>query len=95
MKLLWIIADAARLEDVQRTLREHGAPGWTVSPVLEGTGRTGMHRGDRVHPGALVNLYCVAEDSSAQVLFEAVVRARDAAEDLVTRLFLLPVERQA
>ena len=95
MKLLWIVADAARLEDVQRTLREHGASGWTVTPVIEGTGRTGMHRGDRVHPGALVSLFCVEEDTSAKVMFEAVVRARDAAEDPVTRLFLLPVERQA
>ena len=35
MRLLWIVADAARLEDVQQTLREQGAPGWTVAPVLE------------------------------------------------------------
>ena len=95
MKLLWIVADAARLGDVQRTLREHGAPGWTVSPVIEGSGRTGVHSADRVHPGGLVNLLCVADDAAASVLFDAVVRARDAAEDSVTRLFLLPVERQA
>ena len=95
MKLLWIVADAARLEDVQRTLRDQGAPGWTVAPVLEGTGRTGVHRADRVHPGGLVNVSCVAPDEAATALFEAVVRARDAAGDPVTRLFLLPVERQA
>ena len=95
MKLLWIVADAARLEDVKRTLREHAAPGWTVAPVIEGAGRTGVHRADRVHPGGLVNVFCVAEDAAARVLFEAVVRERDAAEDPVTRLFLLPVERQA
>jgi nitrogen regulatory protein PII len=95
MKLLWIVADAARLADVQRTLRDHGAPGWTVSPVLEGAGRTGVHRADRVHPGALVNVFSVAADEVAHGLFEAVLHARDAAEDPVTRLFLLPVERQA
>jgi nitrogen regulatory protein PII len=95
VKLLWIVADAARLREVQRTLREHGAPGWTVAPVIEGAGRTGVHSADRVHPGGLVNVMCVAEDPVASGLFEAVVRARDAAEDPVTRLFLLPVERQA
>lgn len=95
MRLLWIVADAARLEHVQRTLRTQGAPGWTVAPVLEGSGRTGVHRADRVHPGGLVNVFCVARDEAAHALFEAVLRERDAAGDLVTRLFLLPVERQA
>jgi nitrogen regulatory protein PII len=95
MKLLWVVADAARLEEVQRELREAGAPGWTVAPVLEGAGRTGVHRADRVHPGGLVNVFSVAEDAVAAALFEAVVRARDAAGDQVTRLFLLPVDRQA
>lgn len=95
MKLLWIVADATRLADVQQALRAHDAPGWTVAPVLEGAGRTGVHRADRVHPGALVNVFCVAEDAHAASLFEAVVHARDAAGDPVTRLFLLPVERQA
>ena len=94
MKLLWVVADVARLEAVQQVLRDGGASGWTVAPVLEGVGRTGVHSGDRVHPGGLVNLFCVAEDVSAATLFDAVVRSRDAAGDRVTRLFLLPVERQ-
>jgi len=95
MKLLWVVADAARLDEVQHALREAGAPGWTVAPVIEGSGRTGVHRADRVHPGGLVNVFSVAEDALAATLFEAVVRARDAAGDQVTRLFLLPVDRQA
>ena len=95
MKLLWIVADAGRLVDLKQTLRESGAPGWTISPVLEGAGRTGVHRADRVHPGALLNIFCVAEDGIATKLFEAVDRARQAAADPVTRLFLLPVDRQA
>ena len=95
MKLLWIVADAAHLAAFQRALDLAGAPGWTVSPVIEGAGRTGVRSADRVHPGALVNLLCVAEDSDGARLFDAVVKARDAAGDAVTRLFLLPVERQA
>jgi nitrogen regulatory protein PII len=95
MKLLWIVADAAHLAEFQRTLHLVGAPGWTVSPVIEGAGRTGVHSADRVHPGALVSLLCVAEDSDAIRLFDAVVAARQELGDAVTRLFLLPVERQA
>jgi hypothetical protein len=95
MKLLWIVADATHLAGFQRTLAEAGAPGWTVSPVIAGAGRTGVHSGDRVHPGALVNLLCVAENCDSARLFDAVLAARDAAGDAVTRLFLLPVERQA
>ena len=94
MKLLWIVADAARLAGVKQTLRAGNAPGWTISPVLEGAGRTGVHRADRVHPGALLNIFCVAEDDVATTLFEAVERSREANADPVTRLFLLPVERQ-
>ncbi len=95
MKLLWVVADAGRLEHFQQTLGAAGASGWTVSPVLEGSGRTGVHAGDRVHPGALVNLLCVADDALASRLFDEVHAARDAAGDSITRLFLLPVERQA
>lgn len=95
MKLLWIIADAARLDRVTDTLVREGAPGWTVAPVEEGMGRTGLHAGDRVHPGALAAVTVVAEDARAARLFDALVRDRDDAEDRVTRVFLLPVEREA
>lgn len=95
MKLLWVVADASRLEAMQYVLRDIGASGWTVSPVLEGAGLTGVHTADRIHPGALVNLFCVADDALASRLFEEVRSARDAAGDLITRLFLLPVEQQA
>ena len=95
MKLLWVVVDAGRLTGMQDVLRAAGASGWTVSPVLEGSGRTGVHSGDRVHPGALVNLFCVADDALASRLFDDVRAARDAAGDVITRLFLLPVERQA
>jgi hypothetical protein len=94
MKLLWIVADVAHVAEFQRTLDQAGAPGWTVSPVIEGAGRTGVRSADRVHPGALVNLLCVAEDGVSSCRFDAVLAARENAGDAVTRLFLLPVERQ-
>lgn len=95
MKLLFVVADAERLDGLRAELVRLGAPGYTVMPVLEGGGRTGVHAGDRVHPGGLVTVVVVAEDHEAGPLFEGLARARDAAGDTVTRLFLVPVERQA
>lgn len=95
MKLLWIVADAARLPEFRRALAEFGAPGYTALPVMEGAGRTGLHAADRVHPGALTSLVVVAEDDEAGRLFDRVRAWRDERDDSVTRLFLLPVERQA
>ncbi len=95
MKLVLVIADADRFDAIKRDLAELKAPGYSAVPVLEGAGRTGLHAGDRVHPGGLVSLFIVAPDDEAGVLFDQLVRRRDAAKDPVTRFFLLPVERQA
>ena len=95
MKLVLIVADAARMDALRRDLHELEAPGYSILPVVEGEGRTGLHSGDRVHPGALAALFVVASDAAAVTLFEEIARRRDVAGDPVTRLFLLPVERQA
>lgn len=93
--MLLVLADAARFDDVKQDLVALGAAGYSAMPVIEGAGRTGLHAGDRVHPGGLVSLFVVAEDAAAGGMFEEMVRRRDAANDRVTRFFLLPVERQA
>jgi hypothetical protein len=92
--MLLMVVDAARLGAFQSDLRALGSPGCTVLPVLEGHGPTGIRAGDRVHPGALATLFVVAADAQADSLFDEVVRRRDAAGDAISRLFLLPVERQ-
>lgn len=95
MKLVMMFADAARVDTLRHDLAALGAPGYTVVPVVEGGGRTGIHGGDRVHPGALALVMVIAEDAQAARLFEEMVKWRDAHGDLVSRLFLMPVERQA
>ena len=52
-------------------------------------------RGDRVHPGALVAVMVVESSDRVERVFDELVRRRDAAGDRVTRMFLVPVERQA
>ena len=89
------IADAARIDSLRRALNEAHTPGYTEMPVVEGSGRTGIHAGDRVHPGALVAVFTIVDDGAATPLFDTLVRLRDASGDRVTRFFILPVERQA
>jgi hypothetical protein len=89
-----MMADAARLDAIRDDLRALGASGYTAFPVVEGAGRSGLHAGDRVHPGALVALMIVESGDRVDRLFDELVRRRDAAGDQVTKLFLVPVERQ-
>lgn len=95
MKMILIMADASRFDAIRAELAELRAPGYSALPVIEGAGRTGVHAGDRVHPGGLVALFVVEPADSAHALFDELVRRRDAAGDRVTRFYLLPVERQA
>ncbi len=95
MKMVMMMADAARLDAIRSDLHELGVSGYTACPVLEGAGRTGVHAGDRVHPGGLVMLLIVEPDAQAEKLFTELARRRDAAGDRVTRLFTVPVERMA
>lgn len=95
MKMILMMADAARVDAIRGDLHGLGASGYTAFPVIEGAGRTGRHAGDRVHPGALVALMIVEPEERVDGLFDELVRRRDAAGDRVTKLFLVPVERQA
>ena len=95
MKLIMIYADAARLDAVRANLKELNAPGYTVLAVEEGAGKTGVHTGDRVHPGSLALVMVIEEDGRAEALFDELVRRRDAHDDHMSRLFMVPVLRQA
>jgi hypothetical protein len=93
--MVLVVADAHRADAVSRDLVELGAPGYTEVPVIEGAGHSGVHRGDRVHPGAVVMFFAVVPDERSGAIFDGLVRRRDAAGDDISRLFMLPVERQA
>jgi hypothetical protein len=93
MKLILIVADAARLDRVRADLAAGDAPGYTVFEVLEGAGRTGLHTGSRVHPGGLTALAVVDSDDHAPILFDELARRRADSGDEVMRLFMMPVEK--
>jgi hypothetical protein len=89
------LVNAARLDAFRQELTAAKAPGYSVVPVAEGSGRSGVHAGDRVHPGALAAVFVVESDDRADALFDRFAAWRDGAGDDLTRFFLLPVERQA
>ncbi len=95
MKMILSLVNAARLDAFRAELAAAKAPGYSVVPVAEGSGRSGVHTGDRVHPGALAAVFVVETDERAETLFERLAAWRDGAGDESTRFFLLPVERQA
>lgn len=95
MKMIWMVADAARSAAIRADLAELEVQGYSVLPVAEGSGRTGHHAGDRIHPGGLVAFVIVDEDATGTRIFDQLTERRDRAGDKITRLFLLPVERQA
>ena len=57
MKMILVIADAARVDEFSRYCMDLGCGGYTMLPVIQGAGRTGVHAGDRVHPGIGCVLY--------------------------------------
>lgn len=95
MKMILMMADAARWPAIRDELHQMGVPGYSALPVIEGAGATGTHAGDRVHPGGLIAVFIVEPENSAEAVFDDLVRRRDAAGDRVSRLFLIPVARQA
>jgi hypothetical protein len=95
MKMLLVLADASRLDDYRAGLDALGSPGHTVCPVLAGEGRTGLRAGDRVHPGAMVVVFSVLEDAQADAMLAGLMDLRGRLQDVVTRFFVLPVERSA
>ena len=64
-------------------------------PVAEGAGRTGVHAAIACTPARWPWSMVIDEDAPAATLFDELVKRRDARGDDVSRLFLMPVERQA
>ena len=78
MRALLIITDSEAVPAFERALAEE-REGFTVLPVVAGSGRHGLKTGDRVHPGSSSAVFTVmTEGEEAQTLL-ALRGARDAA----------------
>ena len=63
MRMLLVITDLDAMKEFERALLEGGERGFTVAPRVYGRGKSGMHAGDRVHPGASSMLFTVVPES--------------------------------
>jgi hypothetical protein len=93
--MLVVVTDSDAIPAFERALVDSGDHGFTVVPTVSGRGRSGLHAGDRVHPGASSLLLLVLSESEAAgalALLRA-VRDREHVAD-ATRIFSVPaVER--
>jgi hypothetical protein len=88
MPMLVVVTDSDAMPAFERALIESGDLGFTVVPTVWGRGRSGMHAGDRVHPGGSSLLFLVASEqevASAAELLRGVRDRENVAE--TTRMF--------
>jgi nitrogen regulatory protein PII len=74
MKLVMIICDGERVDDVRDLLESHGVNAFTEVPGLHGAGDTGAHRGTRAFPGSSTLVFTAVADESAAGLIETLRR---------------------
>ena len=91
MSMLVVVTDSAAMPAFERALVENGDRGFTVLPTVSGRGRSGMHTGDRVHPGASSLLFLVLpeEDTASALRLLLAVRDREQVGD-TTKIFSVP-----
>lgn len=91
MPMLVVVTDADAMPAFKRALVESGDRGFTVLPTVSGRGRSGLHAGDRVHPGhsSLLFLVVPEEDAPAAIGLLRAVRDREQAAAR-TRIFSVP-----
>lgn len=83
MKMLVVVVEKARQEELLTLLREHGVSGFSVIPSVFGHGETGSHFGNRVFPGENTMIIALisrtALDALSQLLrtFAASLRAEE------------------
>lgn len=91
MPMLVVVTDSDAMPAFERALIESGDLGFTVVPTVSGRGRSGLHAGDRVHPGGSSVLFLVASESEVAAAAEILraVRDRENVAD-TTRMFEVP-----
>jgi hypothetical protein len=96
MTMLVVVADSEAMPAFERALVDSGDVGFTVVPTVSGRGRSGLHAGDRVHPGGSSVLFLVLpdEDEEAAVSVLRAVRDRENVAD-TTRIFSVPAAERS
>jgi hypothetical protein len=89
--MLVVVTESDALPAFERALLESGDRGFTVVPRVWGRGRSGMHAGDRVHPGGSSLLFLVVPEEDLASTQDLLRRVRDQ-EGVAdrTKMFVVP-----
>ncbi len=93
MPMVLVVTDSDAMAAFERELLEKTTLGFTVVPRAMGRGRSGVHAGDRVHPGGTSMLFVVVPPelaNSTTALLRGVRDVEGVADR--TRLYVLPAE---
>lgn len=72
MKLLMMIIDEARKEELEVLLRQAGVEGYTEIPHAHGIGTTGQRLGSRAYPKTSAIIFTLVEEDRLQALREQI-----------------------
>ncbi|HNX51827.1 MAG TPA: hypothetical protein PLS53_18135 [Thermoanaerobaculaceae bacterium] len=72
MKLLMMIIDEARKEELEVLLRQAGVEGYTEIPHARGLGTTGQRLGSRAYPKTSAIIFTLVEAERLQALREQI-----------------------
>ena len=61
MKLVLVLCNASRSQEIMKVLESHGATGYTEVPMVLGAGATGKHMDSRAWPGRGCMLFTLVE----------------------------------
>ncbi len=90
-----LVSDSEAMREFERVLIGEGHHGFTVMPAVAGSGRHGLHTGDRIHPGASSLLLAVVAKSDAPAMLELLRKTRDEAGGAGARIWTFDVDEVA
>ena len=94
MKLVLVLCDTSRSQEIIKFLESHGATGYTEIPMVLGAGATGKHMDSRAWPGRGCMLFTLVEREKADGLIEALEEFHGSLEEGEGfRIFSLDAEK--
>ena len=72
MRMLMMVVDDGKKEELEVLLRKAGVPGWTEIPGVRGMGATGPRLGSAAFPKTSAVLFTIVEDERARTLADEI-----------------------
>ena len=72
MRMLMMVVDDGKKEELEVLLRKAGVPGWTEIPGVRGMGATGPRLGSAAFPKTSAVLFTIVEDERARTLTDEI-----------------------